>query len=84
MKIAAEVFCIPFSKSNISKQIRGREEAVPPDLEERIGVAPLLLWWKNARGSFFPNKTGSAHKQCIQSGEETWAGRRAGDKKTGL
>jgi hypothetical protein len=63
LKIAAEVFCIPLSQSNISKQCQGRGETVPLDLEERISVVPLLLRWKNARGPFFPIKTGRAHKQ---------------------
>lgn len=41
LKIAAEVVFIPFSKVNIPKQIWGREEMVPLDLEERISVGPL-------------------------------------------
>lgn len=41
LKIAAEVVFISFSKVNIPKQIWGREETVPLDLEERISVVPL-------------------------------------------
>lgn len=41
LKIADEVVFIPFSKVNIPKQIWGREETVPLDLEERISVVPL-------------------------------------------